>query len=104
MLIEATGYINSFPGSPCPEWFTRSAVVFADAGRPVGSGPFSIIDGILQGMLRYDSIFHCSSWVSPKYKRPALSMAAGKVLAAAEAIEKGKILKAALCVVFGVKV
>lgn len=102
--LKRLGTSIHFPRQSSSQHFTLSAVVFADAGRHVDYGQASIIAGPLLEMLKEDSTFHCLSWMSHNSKRPVPSTVAAEILAAAEAIEEGKILKSALSTVFAIKV
>lgn len=103
-ILKRFGTSVRFSRPPSPERFTLSSVVSADVGRFVDYGQLSIIAGQLLGMLKEDSIFHCSSSMSHKSKVHVCSTAAAEVLAAAVANEVGKIIMAALSVIFDVKV
>lgn len=67
-------------------------MVFTDVGRQCDNGQLCYLAGPLIDDMEMGSMFHALSWSSHKSKRPDRSIGADEILAAGEAIDKGKML------------
>lgn len=79
-------------------------LVFADASRIDEIGQLGDIAGLLIGDFRKQSIFHVTSWISHKSKRPVKSVPAAEIFTADEGIDEGKIIAAAYSEILSFKV
>lgn len=71
-----------------------SICVFSDAGRVVDHCQPSFVSGFLIDDLGKDAHFHTLSCMCEKSRRPTKSTGDAEVLAAGEAIDEGKVLRA----------
>lgn len=79
-------------------------VVFADASRTESYGQVGVIAGLLVDELQDGAIFHATSWLSHKAKRPVKSVPSAEILAAAEGIDEGKTVAATYSELLGMAV
>lgn len=75
---------------------TITVAIFAETGRSKYHRRIYYISGLKIGTLSINSVFHAIPWMPYKLKRLVSSIYADEILAAAEEIEEGKILKSAI--------
>lgn len=81
-----------------------SVAVFADASKSDENGQLGIITGLLIGDMKEGSVFHNTSWLSHKSKRPVKSVPAAEIFAAAEGIYEGKMIAGVYSEIFKMKI
>lgn len=90
--LKHVGTTLSYPRPEDKRKYELSLLTFADASKGDTNGQIGVLTGLLVGSFAEDSIFHCTSWLSHKSKRPVKSVPAAEILAAGEAIDEAKCI------------
>lgn len=88
--LKKLGTAINYPRPEDKSEYQIALLAFADASKGDSNGQLGILTGLLVAKLAKDSIFHCTSWLSHKSKRPVKSVPAAEILAAGEAIDEVK--------------
>lgn len=83
---------------------SASILLFFDAGRKVENGQISVLCGLLLCDAEQRAVFHTSSWIYHKSKRPLKSVGVAEILAAGEAIDERKMLRPTLSKLLSVEI
>lgn len=90
--FKKLGTTIAYPRPTDKQAYDFSVLVFTDASRTDDCGQLGILTGLLIGDVKNNSIYHATSWLSHKAKRPVKSIPAAEIFAASEGIDEGKTI------------
>ena len=91
-MLQSLGTVDTYCRPAEKGKYEMSVVVLSDANRSDANGQLGYIAGIVIGDLKPGSPLHSLSWDSRKSKHPVRLIVSAETIAAAIAIDEGKIM------------